>query len=228
MSPWGTLARRSWTRRLWSRRRARREPASAWCHEHPRPRRRIAGNTPGDTGTSSTRRWGSSSAAAAAGDSSPGAGADAFERSEVADAGFEPAPLSAATSAATSAAILALFGSLLGECVSVVSSATVAAAILLATASAAASASAFISSSSAQSSWLGTKSQPAIFDALLCLCLDRTTGAGDVRRCAVPCASRSSMYASAMHRTSGSERAPMSPVSFAKRRTAAMESASGS
>ena len=30
-----------------------------------RPRRRIAGNTPGDTGTSSTRRWGSWSAAAA-------------------------------------------------------------------------------------------------------------------------------------------------------------------
>ena len=128
---------------------------------------------------------------------------------------------------ATSAAIFALFGSF-GEGVPDVSSATVAAAILLATASAAASASAFISSSSAQSSWFGTKSQPAIFDALLCLCLDRTTGAGDVRRCAVPCASRSSMYASAMHRTSGSESAPMSPVSFAKRRTAAMESASGS
>ena len=151
--------------------------------------------------------------------------ASASPRSEPAASGIEPAPLSAATSAATSAAILALFGrfgSFLG------SSDTETAAILLATASAAASASAFISSSSAQSSWFGTKSQPAIFDALLCLCLDRTTGAGDVRRCAVPCASRSSMYASAMHRTSGSESAPMSPVSFAKRRTAAMESASGS
>ena len=97
------------------------------------------------------------------------------------------APLSAAISAATSVAILALFGSLasfLSE--DSASSSRAADAIFFATASAAASASAFISSSSAQSSWLGTKSHPAIFDALLCLCFDSTTGAGDVRRCATP------------------------------------------
>mmetsp|Transcript_15184 Transcript_15184/g.36776 ORF Transcript_15184/g.36776 Transcript_15184/m.36776 type:complete len:207 (+) Transcript_15184:387-1007(+) len=85
-----------------------------------------------------------------------------------------------------------------------------------------------MASSSAQSSALGTKSQPGCLLLLLNLCLDSTSGGGSLRRCATPWVSRSSMYASATTLMSGSDSAGKSPVRRANRRTAATASASGS